>query len=257
MSENMNDAVENQESTSSDINAEIENQEIEQPNIEESTAPAEESDASTGEETESSDNENETLSAEKESTTDAEPERKPRQRKTNARKLQQLEERLADLEALPGEPARAEQTASPQAEQQRRGLQRKQQQLMTDVDEMRRSSDKYDQDVAKSVDDIVAHRSPLSFISSQTFLKLLDQGLSADEIHELNTNYADKITPTTPDVEERQISKYLFEIRNPKQKARAAKKSPPVVKTIKGSGASVRERDVNYWVAKAKGQLTA
>ena len=181
--------------------------------------------------------------------------RKPRQksqmRELEDRILNAVDQRLASTqpptlsETKDAQPAQAAVNPSDQL------FMRKVNSFNDDLETYRRSSDKEEQAIARTIDDMLAGRNALADVDLSVKQQLVMDGITPDELHDLNEHYGDQLVPQAPEVEYRTIKRYLRQIRSgnvpnqaqgPKARAKAPVAAIGQVSGGGGGGGMKREK---------------
>lgn len=144
--------------------------------------------------------------------------RKPRQksqmREMEDRILDAVDQRLSQATATSSEETTGASPAQAATDPNVQTFLRKVNSFNDDLESYRRSSDPEEQAIARTTDDMLAGRNALSDIDLSVKQQLVIDGITPDELHDLNEHYGDKLVPQTPDVEYRTIKRYLRQLRS-------------------------------------------
>lgn len=204
--------------------------------------------AEAADQAESNEEPQEAQQEEPEQSTEPKP-KKPRRRKVDA-EMRALEDRITTMvdQRLAQSPTPPEQTAegntNAQPTAQENLLARRTQQFNQELIDLRTSQDAEEQKIARTIDDGLAGRNALADIDSRVVQQLLIDGITPDELHDLNENYGDQLIPQSPEVEYRTIKRYLRQIRGgtvtKKDNVTPIRKPHKPVTTVPGTGAGLR-----------------
>jgi hypothetical protein len=174
--------------------------------------------------------------------------KKPRRRKVDAeiravedRIMNAVEKRLSQSTA-PSDPSGETSGSNAQASDPNVQLfTRKYRQFGDELDSFRKSSDSEERAIAQTIDDMIGNRNALSDIDLSVKQQLVMDGITPEELHDLNVNFGDKLVPQAPQVEYRTIKRYLRQIRNgqvgkPAAKTPTARKPQTPISQVAGGG---------------------
>ncbi len=122
-----------------------------------------------------------------------------------------------------------------------------------EVADISNSSNEYDRKVSSTMNEMKNGNSVFAFLDANVNAQIIKDGVTPAEVHELNSRFGDKITPSTPDVEYRNIKFLLSKVRSNKPTETKAKTASKPSGSIKGGQTVSAKRDAEFFANRFRG----